>query len=103
MITAFVLPQTAQNAVRIQQATGISFTKNKNAKAIAAYRLQTTPTRFKRRPVGLNDYHDRQCAVICITLRERFVYVADVISGYHSNPYLSIPVPLRSWRGPPTV
>ncbi|WP_143310883.1 hypothetical protein [Chitinophaga vietnamensis] len=64
-------------------------------------RYRQTVEKFKRRPVGINDYNDQACAVTVTTCRNRFIYVQRTRKGYHQNRYLHVPIPLRSWRGPP--
>ena len=68
-------------------------------------RVHTTVTRHKRRPVALNDGygHDKVCAVHFDAVTVHFHYVDNIPSRYYYNPYLSVPIALRSWRGPPTA
>ncbi|MBC9933467.1 hypothetical protein [Chitinophaga qingshengii] len=66
-------------------------------------RYKTTIKKLKRRPVGINESHSRICPVYAVSLPPYFIYVDDNRSGYHCNPFLSVPVPLRSWRGPPVA
>ncbi|RAJ79330.1 hypothetical protein CLV59_106391 [Chitinophaga dinghuensis] len=66
------------------------------------YTYKTTVNRFKRRPVGINDYSYFPCAVPVISLKYKFIYVQHT-TGYLPDSYHSVHVPLRSWRGPPTA
>ncbi|HEY8957824.1 hypothetical protein [Chitinophaga sp.] len=68
-------------------------------------RIRATVTRFKRRPVGINDSygHEKVCPVLLSAVTARFIYVDKTLNGYYFNPYLSVPTPLRSWRGPPAA
>ncbi|MBV8251076.1 MAG: hypothetical protein JO154_00615 [Chitinophaga sp.] len=64
------------------------------------FTYKTTVNRFKRRPVGINDYSYFPCAVPVISLKYKFIYVQHT-TGYLPDSYHSVHVPLRSWRGPP--
>ncbi|HEY9260051.1 hypothetical protein [Chitinophaga sp.] len=73
--------------------------------AMKAPGIKTTINRFKRRPVGINDSygHQRVCPPLLTENTAKFIYVDKVQRGFYFNPYLSVPIPLRSWRGPPTA
>lgn len=107
-IAVMFLPQVQGQAGRIQVkgtdnihvTTGITF------KAVEkAPRFRTTVNRFKRRPVGINDSygHEKVCPLLLSAVTARFIYVDKILKGYYFNPYLSVPTPLRSWRGPPAA
>ncbi|RFS19186.1 hypothetical protein DVR12_24780 [Chitinophaga silvatica] len=68
-------------------------------------RYKVTLTRLKRRPVGLNDYYNHDRCLTPLTTNIPYFIPSDdkVLNGYYFNPYLSVPVALRSWRGPPTA
>lgn len=72
---------------------------------VEAPRVKATINRFKRRPVGINDSygHEKVCPPLLSAIAPRFIYVDNTHRGYYFNPYLSVPIPLRSWRGPPTA
>jgi hypothetical protein len=105
LIAAFILPQLQGGKAPLQQRitdhaihaayTGIS--------AVNAQSLSITINKFKRRPVGINDCHDEARPAYLTVITARFVYVDKIRTGYHYNPYLNVPIPLRSWRGPPTA
>ncbi|NSL86614.1 hypothetical protein [Chitinophaga solisilvae] len=99
LLTVLLLPVQERSTVHAQQHAGIHILK---ANPSSPY-LHATIHKFKRRPVGLNDSHVQVCTVFSFHLRDRFVYVDGIRNGYHCNPYLSVPKPLRSWRGPPTA
>ncbi len=108
LISVMFLPQVqgqpgmirVKGAEHIQVSTGITFKATGKTP-----RVRATVTRFKRRPVGINDSygHERACPVFLSAVTARFIYVDKILNGYYFNPYLSVPTPLRSWRGPPTA
>ncbi|QJB37664.1 hypothetical protein HF324_07285 [Chitinophaga oryzae] len=102
LITVCVLPQVEQHDsyVRSQQQHTFNITQYVLKHTP---RYKTTIKKLKRRPVGINDSHSQVCSIYCASLPPYFIYVDDTRTGYHCNPYLSVPVPLRSWRGPPTT
>ncbi|WP_436486054.1 hypothetical protein [Chitinophaga sp. ARDCPP14] len=108
LITVMFLPQVQGQPWKIQVkgtdnihlTTGIAFKA-----AEKAPRFRTTVNRFKRRPVGINDSygHEKVCPLLLSAVTTRFIYVDKTLKGYYFNPYLSVPTPLRSWRGPPAA
>ncbi|PSL43468.1 hypothetical protein CLV51_108158 [Chitinophaga niastensis] len=105
LIAAFILPQLQGGSVLLQKsvAGNTIHAANTGISALKAPNLRTTVTIFKRRPVGLNDGHEKVSPVFLAVVTARYIYVDKVLAGYHYNPYLSVPIPLRSWRGPPTA
>ncbi|WP_142686983.1 hypothetical protein [Chitinophaga polysaccharea] len=108
LIAVMFLPQVqgqpgmiqAKGADNIHVSAGITFKATGKAPCIRA-----TVNRFKRRPVGINDSygHEKVCPVLLSAVTARFIYVDKILNGYYFNPYLSVPTPLRSWRGPPVA
>lgn len=108
LISVMFLPQVQEQtgmiplkgADNIHATSGTAFNATKKAP-----RVRATVNRFKRRPVGINDSygHERACPVFLSAVTARFIYVDKILNGYYFNPYLSVPTPLRSWRGPPTA
>lgn len=103
LIAVCVLPQVEQADSYARAMAG------QHSFSVTQYVLKHTPhfhttiKKLKRRPVGLNDSSSQVCSIISFNIPPRFIYVDDATSGYHCNPYLSVPVPLRSWRGPPVA
>lgn len=109
LIAIMVLPQAQGHTALIPKkvlehihAAGSSTTLQV---AVKSPRFRATLNRFKRRPVGINDSygHEKVHPVLLSSVTARFIYVDKTPGGYYFNPYLSVPTPLRSWRGPPTA
>ncbi|MEC5144463.1 hypothetical protein [Chitinophaga sp. 212800010-3] len=108
LIAVMLLPQLREHSTPIQKRIAESIFASKVAAynaAIKAPAYQTTITKFKRRPVGINDGygHDKICPSCLELVTDQFIYVDRILKGYYANPYLSVAVPLRSWRGPPVA
>ncbi|MBO9731057.1 MAG: hypothetical protein J7623_20640 [Chitinophaga sp.] len=108
LIAVMILP-AAQGPVMAVQKTAVNSIHEASATAfkaaLKAPRYHTAITRFKRRPVGINDSygHEKVCPPLLSEITARFIYVDKIHAGFYFNPYLSIPISLRSWRGPPTA
>ena len=108
LIAVMILPQGQGGSVPVRKmpVNSIHVASVPSSTATAEIvRVKTTVTRHKRRPVALNDGygHDKVCTVSLGAITVYFHYVDKILSGYYYNPYLSVPIPLRSWRGPPTA
>ncbi|SEW50493.1 hypothetical protein [Chitinophaga arvensicola] len=109
LIAVMILPQAQGHSTLVQKKVladihaannGVTFQA-----AVKSPRFRATVNRFKRRPVGINDSygHEKVSPVLLDAVTASFIYVDKTIGGYYFNPYLSVPTPLRSWRGPPTA
>ncbi|MDQ0106475.1 hypothetical protein J2T02_001583 [Chitinophaga terrae (ex Kim and Jung 2007)] len=108
MVVVLALPQWHAEGISIQQSIPAFRQQHHSASAhahIKPLRLKATLTRHKRRPVALNDYynHDRSLIPLTTEIPYSVQAIDKVQNGYYFNPYLSIPVALRSWRGPPAA
>lgn len=108
LISVMILPQLQGHSLFVQKTAAGNIHETRMAAtnaAIKAPRLRATVNRFKRRPVGINDSHghERVCPLFLSAVTAEFIYVDKVPQGFYFNPYLSVPIPLRSWRGPPTA
>lgn len=108
LIAVMILPAVQGPGVSVHKSAVNSIyeahaTAFKVAMKVPGYR--TTINRFKRRPVGLNDSygHEKVCPPLLTGDAAKFIYVDKIQRGFYFNPYLSVPIPLRSWRGPPTA
>ncbi|WP_089763769.1 hypothetical protein [Chitinophaga terrae (ex Kim and Jung 2007)] len=108
LVVVLALPQWHAEGISIQQSIPAFRQQHHSASAhahIKPLRLKATLTRHKRRPVALNDYynHDRSLIPLTTEIPYSVQAIDKVQNGYYFNPYLSIPVALRSWRGPPAA
>lgn len=108
LIAVMILPQVQGHSLVVQKAVVNSIHETHAAAykvAMKAPRFKTTVNRFKRRPVGINDSygHERVCPLFLSAVTAQFIYVDKIQQRFYCNPYLSVPIPLRSWRGPPTA
>ncbi|MGO4294919.1 hypothetical protein [Chitinophaga sp. RAB17] len=108
LITVMILPVVQGHSVPVQKSVVNSIHEARATAFKAAMKVpgfRTTINRFKRRPVGINDSygHEKVCPPLLSAVTARFIYVDKIQRGFYFNPYLSVPIPLRSWRGPPTA
>lgn len=108
LIVVLALPQWQADTISIQHDITAFHQEHTTAFAhvrIKPLRFKTTFTRHKRRPVALNDYynHDRSLIPLTTFIPYSIQSTDKVLNGYYINPYLSVPIALRSWRGPPVA
>jgi len=108
LIAIMILPAVQGTGASVQKSAVNSIHDAHAAAFKAAMKapgFRTTINRFKRRPVGLNDSygHEKVCPPLLTENTAKFIYVDKIQHGFYFNPYLSVPIPLRSWRGPPTA
>ena len=108
LFAVMVLPRVQGRSVPLQKMPVKSIhvaAATAHAAVAKIIRVQTTVTRHKCRPVALIDGygHEKVCVVPLDPITVHFHYVDKILSRYYYNPYLSVPIALRSWRGPPTA
>jgi len=108
LIAVMILPAVQGHTLSVQKTIVGSIHESSATAfkvAMKAPRFHATVNRFKRRPVGINDSygHEKVGPLFLSAVTARFIYVDKILRGFYCNPYLSVPIPLRSWRGPPTT
>ena len=104
LVVVLALPLGQCNTIPVPENNAPAFSQTSHHLA-KPLRYNETKKRHKRRPVALNDYFNHDRALIPLTTEIPYIVQSEehILNGYYFNPYLSVPVALRSWRGPPVA